>query len=96
MAIEERIVRSLVGDEPKLRSINLLYSCQIPFTLDEQPMQAGFSWTKSSANDRDVRQHKASDPVIRIRASALLGMRYSVHRLQSCQELLVAACIGWT
>ena len=94
MAIEERIVRGFIGDEPKLWSVQLCYASQIPFTLDDQPMQAGFGRSEPSADDRDIREHKASDPVIGRSNSAFLVMRFSVHRLQSRQQLLVTACIG--
>ena len=81
MAIEEGIVRGFIRDEPEFGTIRIRYSCQISLTLDEQPVQAGFSGTESGANDRDVRQHKTSDPVIGRNKSAFLGMRFSVHRL---------------
>ncbi len=81
MAIEEQIVRGFIGDEPKFRAVRLCYSSQIPFTLDQQPMQAGFGGSEPRADDRDVRQHKASDPVIRRNNIAFLVMRFSVHRL---------------
>ena len=54
MALEKRIVRGLVGDESKLRSIRILYASQVPSTLDQQPVQAGFGRTESGADDRDV------------------------------------------
>ena len=81
MAIEEGIVRGLIRDEPEFGAIRIRYSSQISFTLDQQPMQTGFSGAESGANDRDVRQHKASDPVIGRSNSAFSGMRFSVHRL---------------
>ena len=96
MAIEERIVRGFIGHEPKFGTVRIRYSSQIPFTLDDQPMQAGFGGSEPSADDRDVRQHKTSGPVIGRSNSAFLVMRFSVHRLQSRQQLLVTACIGWT
>ena len=61
MALEKRIVRGLIRDEPKFGTIRIRYASQIPFTLDDKPMQAGFRGSEPSANDRDVRQHKTSD-----------------------------------
>jgi hypothetical protein len=59
-------------------------------------MQPGFGGSEPRADDRDIREHKASDPVIGRSNSAFLGMRFSVQCLQSRQELLVTAGIGWT
>jgi hypothetical protein len=73
MAIEERIVRGLVGDEPKFGTVQIRYSSQILSTLDDQPMQAGFGGSEPSADDRDIREHKTSDPVIGRSNSAFLA-----------------------